>query len=332
MTVNKTTNLELSKPQSGDNTVDIFDTTNDNMDLLDTKIVLNGLDASKPASPVVGQTYIATNTDKIYKCITAGAWTLIKNVDLSGNNAADLADITSTGANIEDAVTKKHTQNTDTDLDATFEATIAKHADKLSAFAATTSAELAGVISDETGTDKLVYNTSPTLVTPTLGAAAATSINLTGGQIAFPAAQAASADANTLDDYEEGTWTAVIRGSGTAGTYEITTQYSNYTKIGRVVHLESTILFAGTVTGGGTGYMQITGCPFTKMTGSAPIGVVGLDGIDFTGTQITVGFIARTITDILSFAEIVDAGAIVDFPISAIGANNTIGFSITFFI
>jgi len=40
---------------------------------------------------------------------------------------------------------------------------------KLSAFAATTSAELAGVISDETGTDKLVYNTSPTLVTPLLG-------------------------------------------------------------------------------------------------------------------------------------------------------------------
>jgi len=41
--------------------------------------------------------------------------------------------------------------------------------DKLSAFAATTSAELAGVISDETGTDKLVYNTSPTLITPLLG-------------------------------------------------------------------------------------------------------------------------------------------------------------------
>ena len=41
--------------------------------------------------------------------------------------------------------------------------------DPLSQFAATTSAQLAGVISDETGTDKLVYNTSPTLVTPILG-------------------------------------------------------------------------------------------------------------------------------------------------------------------
>lgn len=47
----------------------------------------------------------------------------------------------------------------------------------LNQFAATTSAQLAGVISDETGTVLLVFNTSPTLVTPVLGVAAATSIN-----------------------------------------------------------------------------------------------------------------------------------------------------------
>jgi hypothetical protein len=46
----------------------------------------------------------------------------------------------------------------------------------LSQFAATTSAQLAGVISDETGSGALVFATSPTLVTPILGAAAATSI------------------------------------------------------------------------------------------------------------------------------------------------------------
>lgn len=39
----------------------------------------------------------------------------------------------------------------------------------LSQFAATTSAQLAGVISDETGTGNLVFSTSPTLVTPVLG-------------------------------------------------------------------------------------------------------------------------------------------------------------------
>jgi hypothetical protein len=46
----------------------------------------------------------------------------------------------------------------------------------LSQFAATTSAQLAGVISDETGSGALVFATSPTLVTPTLGEAAATSV------------------------------------------------------------------------------------------------------------------------------------------------------------
>ena len=49
--------------------------------------------------------------------------------------------------------------------------------DKLSVHAATTSAELAGVISDETGTGSLVFANTPTLVTPVLGAATATSIN-----------------------------------------------------------------------------------------------------------------------------------------------------------
>ncbi|MGI9161216.1 MAG: hypothetical protein ACR2K1_15840, partial [Saprospiraceae bacterium] len=41
--------------------------------------------------------------------------------------------------------------------------------DKLSALSATTSAELAGVISDETGTGSLVFSNSPALVTPALG-------------------------------------------------------------------------------------------------------------------------------------------------------------------
>ena len=50
----------------------------------------------------------------------------------------------------------------------------------LSQFAATTSAQLRGVISDETGSDALVFATSPTLVTPNIGAATGTSVNLSG--------------------------------------------------------------------------------------------------------------------------------------------------------
>jgi len=61
--------------------------------------------------------------------------------------------------------------------------TLALTSNKLSAFAATTSAELAGVISDETGSGSLVFATSPSLTTPVLGVATATSIN----KVAFTA-------------------------------------------------------------------------------------------------------------------------------------------------
>jgi hypothetical protein len=64
--------------------------------------------------------------------------------------------------------------------------------------AAFTSANFASVCSDETGTDKIVFNTSPVLVTPTLGAASATSIN----KVAITAPASAStltiADGKTL--------------------------------------------------------------------------------------------------------------------------------------
>jgi hypothetical protein len=49
--------------------------------------------------------------------------------------------------------------------------------DTLAVHAATTSAQLAGVISDETGSGALVFATSPTLTTPSIGVATATSIN-----------------------------------------------------------------------------------------------------------------------------------------------------------
>ena len=58
--------------------------------------------------------------------------------------------------------------------------------DKLSALAATTSAELAGVISDETGSGSLVFANSPTLVSPALGTPSAlVGTNITGTAAAF---------------------------------------------------------------------------------------------------------------------------------------------------
>ena len=53
-----------------------------------------------------------------------------------------------------------------------------------------------------------------------------------GAGITFPATASASSDANTLDDYEEGTWTPTLTSFG--GTNLAATGY--YTKIGRIVN------------------------------------------------------------------------------------------------
>lgn len=63
-----------------------------------------------------------------------------------------------------------------------------------------------------------------------------------------------------LDDYEEGTWTPVIRGSGTAGT-ESGSKSATYTKIGNRV-MARLSLVAYTLTGA-TGNITLTGLPFT---------------------------------------------------------------------
>ena len=81
-----------------------------------------------------------------------------------------------------------------------------------------------------------------------------------GAGITFPATQSASTDANTLDDYEEGTFTPAIVGDTTAGTGTYTSQVGNYTKIGRQVFYQ---IYFNVTNHTGTGNMFISGLPFT---------------------------------------------------------------------
>ena len=68
----------------------------------------------------------------------------------------------------------------------------------LAQFAATTSSQLAGVITDETGTGALVFGTSPTLTTPILGVASATSVNKVAVTAPATGATITLADNSTL--------------------------------------------------------------------------------------------------------------------------------------
>jgi hypothetical protein len=95
-----------------------------------------------------------------------------------------------------------------------------------------------------------------------------------GVGITFPATQSASSDANTLDDYEEGTFSPTI--SGWSGTY--TTQKGFYTKVGRLVTLIGQV---STVASSGT---------FTAFPGPAnyPFAAGGYAGSYYNGTWAVV--------------------------------------------
>jgi hypothetical protein len=75
-----------------------------------------------------------------------------------------------------------------------------------------------------------------------------------------------TAAANKLDDYEEGTWTPVIKDTSATGTtVAISTVACTYTKIGRIVTLVGSFTRNDTATL--TGNLVITGLPFTATGG-----------------------------------------------------------------
>ena len=89
--------------------------------------------------------------------------------------------------------------------------------------------------------------------------------------ITFPATQSASTDANTLDDYEEGTWTpAWVAATGTLGAITYENRQGTYTKVGRMVTAQGGFYNTAFAAGTGSGDLRISGLPFTN--GSATVG------------------------------------------------------------
>jgi hypothetical protein len=105
----------------------------------------------------------------------------------------------------------------------------------------------------------------------------------TGVGITFPATQSASTDANTLDDYEEGSWTPVLAFGGGSTGITYSSQQGNYTKIGNRVFISGRIGLSNK--GSSTGLVTITGLPFTSAnTVFNSMSIAGFDLASITGS------------------------------------------------
>jgi hypothetical protein len=155
--------------------------------------------------------------------------------------------------------------------------------DKISVLSATTSAELAGVVSDETGTGALVMATSPTLVTPTLGAATATSINKVTITVPTTSATLTIADGKTLTANNS----VILAGTdGKTMTFPATDA--------TIARTDAAQTFAGTQTFSATIAGSINGnaATATKLATARKINTVDFDG----SADITVTAAAGTLT------------------------------------
>jgi hypothetical protein len=126
-----------------------------------------------------------------------------------------------------------------------------------------------------TGTTKATIDGSGNLLVGIASAVSGGGVLQVSNGITFPATQSASSNANTLDDYEEGTFTPALAGGYTGITY--LAQDGWYRKVGSVVVVSARILFSGTADGNPIGI----GCPFTQ----GPTGYGG-GGIPYSSVAV----------------------------------------------
>ena len=151
---------------------------------------------------------------------------------------------------------------------------------------------------------------------PAIDGSNLTNLPAHSGNVAFPASQSASSNANTLDDYEEGNWTPALNAPGNA-TY--TEQTGAYTKIGNVVNIWGTLTINAIGTASSS---SLAGLPFTAtangglfLTYSGSLAknqysyvtgqiVTGTTRVDMMEYDVTTGVSAMTAAQLSSGADL----------------------------
>jgi hypothetical protein len=154
-------------------------------------------------------------------------------------------------------------------------------------------------------------------------------LSLNQGQIKFPATQVASADANTLDDYEEGTWTMGVAFGGASVGVTYSQNTGTYTKIGRQVTVNGFLIL--TNKGSSTGIARLTGLPYvianTQGNYSAP--TFRFDSITFADQYQGYGDINTTT---ITLEEITSLGVSSNITNADFANSSQILLSFTYFV
>lgn len=173
-------------------------------------------------------------------------------------------------------------------------------------------------VTTSTGTSSVVRATSPTLTTPivstTMGVGGATP-SASGSGITFPATQSASANANTLDDYEEGDFIPGWNG----GTLTVTS--CKYVKIGKFVNVSYDISFGSSSSSAASAVdLPFSSDSITFQTGSFNYSTLGTS---FITINIDTG---ASSTRAVSFRTALNGGS---YTCSAMATNRCI-FTLTY--
>ncbi len=108
--------------------------------------------------------------------------------------------------------------------------------------------------------------------------------------IRFPSTEITSTNSNTLDDYEEGTWTPVIK-YNTTNTPIHSNQTGRYTKIGSLVQI--TFILSFNENGSSGSYIVIEGLPYTVKNTNGAKAVVAMQSFGLINLPLNISLTGK---------------------------------------
>jgi len=123
---------------------------------------------------------------------------------------------------------------------------------------------------------------------------------------------------NTLDDYEEGTWTPNLVSSG--ATFQYSVRQAEYTKVGDVVHFNMYIQLDGGGNSFTSNIVTLEGWPFTSRSGSGALSRHFIHGryLNVSGSGYTYAFLG--LNNNAAVANLVEGGD--NVPLANLNSNN----------